>query len=713
MTVTYDDAKALLETLKIRDERRHFELKALRRYWEGDYWGSGNNNDRTTVTSVVQLFRDLKGAQTEVGPDLKLVHNLLQEVCVKYQTFLSPVPMARTFVDPPSSDLKREQATKKLRVIYGTWGANRMSSVMADIGWYLPLMGDCFVGIWPDFDRKIPRMLLRSPEYAHPVHSWDGRTLDQIIFRRDETERTISRNFPNFRPQADRPRFLNGFRPKPDPQGEKRVELLEYSDESSYSLWAGDQLLKQINHDFGFNLFGQMAFIPVPGKPFNHGAVEQIVSLVEMGNALHSLMFQATLENVFPMMVIENPAAAPEEIMRGAGAVVPVNAGGKVYYETPPVQALPVQLAFLQDNADKVLEASGMPRVNFGQSPTTSIATGSAINELQGAGTGSTVEMVQGASIGPELVAWNEKAFEVYRQLFRDDTIGLQGTERKTIADLNAREFAITFKGREIIGSTRNEVVFSPHLDDREKLVMSLQALGGGLVSKKYGREQIGITDNDAMVEEILSEQLEDGVLQAIVQKLAQDPTPQNEQQAMAQVLQVVDGTPLPTVVEPHPGLAVGAGAGPTPAGAPPGAPPAGGPAGGGSPFGPLPGGGQVQSPALPLPPGSPLPGSSPGGPPPGPPAGAPGGQTATNTVTVQDALTAFQPVKLNGRAWLVGEIVAKGRTANVVEIAVTDKTDEAALKSAAPFPTLFHLVAAQPEEDAVEINGQAQQQAA
>lgn len=507
------------------------------------------------------------------------------------------------------------------------------------------------------------------------------------------------RQFPSFRPSADKPRPLRGFRTKSSSEGEKRVEVIEYSDLDSYSYWADGQCLKQIDHGFGFNLFGQIPFIPVPGKPFNHGAVEQIVSLVEMGNVLHSLMFQATLGNVFPVMKLINPSAAPEQMDLGPGGVVTLNAGGEAEFMVPPVQALPVQLTFLQNNADKVLEASGMPRVNFGQSPTTSIATGSAINELQGAGTGSTVEMVQGACIGPELVSWNEKMFEIYRTEFRDDQIGLQGTERKTIADLNSREFAITFKGKEIIGSTRNEVVFSPHLDDREKLVMSLQAMGGGLVSKKYGREQIGITDNDAMVDEILSEQLEDGVLQAIVQRLAQDPTPQNEQQSLAQVISLVDGTTPPAVVTPHPGLDLGAAA------AGPGGP---------TPFGALPGGGQTQSPALALPPGSPLP-AQPSGPAPAGPAptgaGAPAA-AATNTVSVQDALTAFQQVQLQGRAWLVGEIVAKGRTADVVEVAVTDKADQATLKQAAQFPTLFHVVAAPPKEQSVEINAQAQQAA-
>lgn len=698
MTVSYDDAKQLERVLHTRDERRHFELKALRRYWEGNYWGAGEN-DRSMVSSVVELFRDLKGNRSEIGPDLKLVHNLLQEVCVKYQTFLSPVPMARTFVDPPYSDLRREQATRKLRIIYGTWGANVMPVRMAEIGWFLPLMGDCFPMIWPDFDRKIPRLIVRSPEHAHPVHAWDG-SLDQIVFRREETERTLMRQFPQYRPQTDTRRFP-AFRAKPSSEGERRVEVIEYSDMNEYSMWAGTQQLKHIQHGFGFNLFGQMSFIHVPGSPFNHGAVEQIVSLVEMGNALHSLMFQATLENVFPMMVIENPAAAPEEIVRGAGAVVPVNAGGKVYYETPPVQALPVQMAFLKDNADKVLEAAGMPRVNFGQSPTTSIATGSAINELQGAGTGSTVEMVQGVGIGPELVKWNEKAFEIYRTLFKNDTIGLMGTERKSVVDLNSREFSITFKGKDIVGSTRNDVVFSPHMDDHEKLVMGLQGLGGGIFSKKHVREQLGIADNDAMVEEILSEQLEDGVLQAIVAKLQQDPSPDNAQQLEKQVVSVIDGVPLPTVAgAPHPLLGAGPPAGPA------GPPTPGGAPGGQSPFGPLPGGGQTQAPPLALPPGSPLP-QAPGTPAPGaaPVAGGP--------ITVQDALAAFSQVPLQGKAWLVGEIAAKGQTNDVVEIAVTVKADELSLKNAAQFQMLFHVVSGQPAEKAVPINGQPEQQAA
>lgn len=708
MALTYDDVKELHQQLDKRDHVRHRDLRALRRYWQGNYWnqGEGEEGSRAAVSSVQQLFLDLKGSMNDLGPDLKLVHNILQEVCVKYQTFLSPVPMPKTFIDPPYSDTRRKQSTTKERVINGTWWANRMTVRMAEVAWYLPLMGDCFPCIWPDFDRKIPRFIVRSPEIAHPIRSWDGTSLDQIMFRWEANTRDLKRQYPDYVERS--PNKAGRFRPRvarANAGGERKAEVIEFSDTMSYQLWADDQLLKTIDHELGFNLFGQMSFIPVPGEVFNHGAVEQIVNLVEMGNALHSLLFQSVFENVFPMMVIEDPAKAPEQIMRGPGAVVPVNAGGKVYYETPPEAALGVQMAFMRDNADKILEASGMPRVNFGQSPTTSIATGAAINELQGAGSGSTVEMVQGTGIGPELVAWNEKALTMYQTVFKDDDIHLYGTERTQLIDINPRSFALSFKGSDVVGSTRNEVVFQPHMNDHEKLVMGLQGLGAGIYSKKYVREQLGIADNDAMVEEILAEQLEDGVLQAIVQQFAQQGAPaEAEPAALAQGITLIEGAPVtpPAIEGPHPLLAAGAPGtpGPAPAPAGPGGPP--GPAG--PAIGNFPGGpGQVVAPPLPLPQGAPPPGGSAPGAPTGHPSPSAGAGTS---VTVQQALAAFQNVQINGHAWLVGEIAAKGRTSDVVEIALTDRSDEAPLKQAATFPVMFHIVTSAPTEQSVEING-------
>jgi hypothetical protein len=701
VATSYEDAQQLLTDLKRKHERRQYELSALRRYWQGNYWAD-QAGDRSGVANVSQLFRDLKSNQSDVGPDLKIVHNLLQEICVKYQTFLAPVPMIRTFRDPPFSEQRRKQATLKERVLYGTWWMNRVARRMGEIGWYLPLMGDCFIGVWPDYDQKLVRMMVRTPEGAHPVKSaYDGK-LDAIIFRRDESAAALARAYPNF--QADKVKTGRSIWSRSSGGGDKRVEIVEFSDDSEYVMWAGGQELKRINHGFGFNLYGQMGFIPVPGGDYNHGAVEQIVSMVEMGNAGYSLMFQAMLENVFPTMVIKDPGKAPVDILRGPGSVIPVGPGGDVTYLTPPVQALGIQMAFLRENADKVLESASMPRVSLGQSPATSIVTGAAVNELQGAGSGSTIEMVQGTEIGPGLSDWNEKALFIYANEFKDDSIPMYAIERSSGMELSGRgnAAAFTFRGSEIVGSYRNEVVFNPHYNDHEKLVMALQALGADIVSKEYVRQQIGISDNDEMVEAIYGEKIEEALLAAIGTAFAAtpEPTPQAAEQAEAKVAAFIDVNAAGT---PHPLLTMGqtpppvptAGPSPLPAGPPPGPP--GGPAS-------LAGGpGLVAAPPLLLPPGAPAPGGgppAPGGPPPpvqpGPTATAELGQVQTDLLGVQN---------IQGRVFLIGEIVQRGQTSGPIEVAVTVRADEQTITAALPqYHFDFKVVPGVPGEPHVEV---------
>jgi hypothetical protein len=678
VAITYEQAKLLHGQLERRYERRHQDCRALRRYWQGDYWA--DTNGREAVASVAQLFRDLKGSSPDLGPDIRLVHNILQEVCVKYQTFLSPVPMVRTFIESPYSDHRRAQATKKERAIYGTWWANKMPIRMAEVAWYLPLMGDCFVGIWPDFERKVPRMLIRSPEIAYPLRSFDGQSLDAVMFRWEADVQAVKRQYPKFQIPSARPPLINKLRMRGNAEGEQKAEIIEYSDNVEYVMWANEQELKRVPHNFGFNLYGQMGFIPVPGEAFNHGAVEQVVNLVEMGNALHSLNFQAAFESVFAPIVLENPTKFGEQLEVGAGGVLTVNEGGRAY-RLPPGANLQNIDAFISNNQDKIMEASGMPRSQFGVAPTSSVATGKSIDTLNGAATGSTVEMVQGTGIGPELVAWNEKALYMFQNLWAGDQINLYGLERESIASLRAGQFSFSFKGSEIVGSTRNEVVFNPHMDDHERLVMMLQALGGNLVSKRYAREQFGVADNDAMVEEIFTEKIEDMLLSAIEAEL--QAAPQNAADLEQQGIQLIDFGNLPAgSPAAPPGAATG------PEAAPPGAPAslAGGP-------------GQVVAPPFPLPQGSPLPG---GAPPAGPPAAGPPAQGSV--VTLHAAQQTLVKAEISGRAWLVGEIVQRGVTSGPVEIAVTDPADRQPLADAANFPVQFHIVAGEPKEQAEEI---------
>ena len=669
MPIEFDEVRTLKLQYEDLYRSRHEAFRMLRKVWHGDYWKLADYETSRPITSV---FRDLTAHMSDIGPEIKLVYNVIQMVCNKYQTFLSPLPQIRVWVDPPETDTRRAQATRKQRFLYGCWAMGNMSRVFNNIGWYLPLMGDCYLGIWPDFDKHLPTPLVRSPEFAYPIPSFDKHGETAVIFSWKVNETVVSKNFVEYQAPIEQLRanrrgiFRRGQ--APDPQ----VEILEYSDDNEWHRWLvnnhsdrgtdmplGQQEVNGVVHNFGFNLFEHLKFIEVPDEPFGHGAVEQALNLNEMGNALYSLLFQAVIENVFPRLVLENPAAAPEEIEAGPGAVIPLNAGGKAYFLQPEGPMIQGQAEFVRTNELNMRNAMGMPGVNFGESPATSIVTGKAVNELQGAGTGSMIEMVQGVGIGDGIVAWNEKAITIAQRMFRDDPMFLHGAQYKSSLDLVPQRFALTLKGKDLVGSPHNEVIFSPAIAPHEKLVMWLQAKGGGLVSDRFIREQIGIPDNDAMVEEIIGEAVEQAVIGGILQQFQAQPNPQDAEQVENEAFAYLQGkTPSPAGA-PHPLTQIGA-------------PPA-------SPAGPAGAGAPPQA-------GPPAPPASPAAQPaPSPAQGAP--QAAqTRTLTVDQVAAAIQAVQgIQGKVYLIGEIVQRGQTQAGFEVAITNPADQQTLASALP----------------------------
>ncbi len=693
MAISYEDVLEYKNQLEDAYRDRHEEHRKLRDYWHGRYWEMTD----TATNPLTSIFKDLTAKSASVGPDVRLVNNILQQVCVKFQTFLSPLPMIRCYIDPPGTQTRRAQSTLKERYLYGQWSAGQMSRKLTDMSWYLPLMGDCFLGAFPDMKKKLVSPILRSPEYAYPIPSYDGG-MSGTIFAWEVPESSVKRAFPNYVLKADRDkgRFdkwpISRRRRIVDP----KVTLLEYSDGKEFARWADGVKLNGIEHNFGFNLFEQIKFISVPDEVWSHGAVEQAVNLVEMGNALYSLMFQSVLENVFPTLVLINPSKAPEEIERGPGSVIPINEGGGVEWLHPPVESINAHESFMGFNDQTIKQATSMPDVNFGQFKA-SIVTGKAINELQGAGTGSVVEMVQGVGIGSGLVAWNEKAIYMGQTMFKDDTIQLFGTETGSIADLNPRRFALTLKGKQLVGSPRNDVVFSPHLSMHEKIVMGLQMAGAGLVSKQWQREQVGIPDSDAMDEEILAEAIQDAVLGSMVQGIQAEPTAENAEEIEKQAAGFLAGrtTPHPLTQMPQ-GIPaqLGAAPGAQPGGpAPPGAtPPAPGPSmsAGARPAA----GGQA-----------PTAGAASAGITPTPEASQP---TKAGVTTLDQAIGIFQSLTgIIGRVFLVGEIVDTGQTDDVIDVAVTESADRATIMGQLPQLAQrleIHVIEGEPNEKHVEV---------
>jgi hypothetical protein len=246
-------------------------------------------------------------------------------------------------------------------------------------------MGDAWLGIWPDMKTNICRVILRSPEHAFPVMNYDMSGEDAVIFRWKAPISALKRQFPTWNGPTDsvtQPQSWQWGRRNTPVSSDPELEVIEYSDTQEFDRWIDGERVTGVEHKFGFDLFNHVKFINVPGEPWGHGAVEQAVNLVEMGNAYISLMMQSAIENVFPVMVIEDPLKAPEELQRGAGAVIPVNAGGGVSYLTPPSGALMSQTEWSTNIERMIKTDTSMPDVNFGQA-NNSVITGKAITSFR------------------------------------------------------------------------------------------------------------------------------------------------------------------------------------------------------------------------------------------------------------------------------------------------------------------------------------------
>jgi len=509
--ISYDEVVAVKKSLEGECDNRHATLKKLRAYFHGQYYEQAD----PTTSTLTTIFRDLLPDSNDFGPDIKVVNNLLFAIITKYQSFLSSSPMIRTYVDPPGSNRQRNQSTLKERYLYGTWAEGRMSTMINQMAWYLPLMGHTFLGAFPEVERNVVCPVLRSPEIAFPIPNYDGSKLDAVIFCWEARESAIKRAFPQYEAANSKGKYR--LLPRKRKDTDPKLHVYEYSDGKEWARFVEDQRVNGVEHDFGFNLFEQAKFIDVPGERWGHGAVEQVVNQVELGNALESLLFQAVIDNVFPTLILEDPSKAPETIERGPGSAIGLNPGGKAYYLQGGVN-MQAGVGMLQENERAIKQNASMPDVSMGNFRA-SIVTGKAVNELQGAGTGSTVEMVQ-SNMGPALVGFNEKAIYLAQTMFKEETIRLQGFAPTTNADINPKMFSFVQKGGDLKGSARNEVIFQPLMDLQTKTVMGLQLRGAGLVSKQWMREQVGIPDSQAMEDEIVAETIGDAVIGFLLQSL-------------------------------------------------------------------------------------------------------------------------------------------------------------------------------------------------
>lgn len=657
------DVYALMNMLEGRYGDTHQTFTHLRNFWNGKMW----QDDATMTRSLISVFRDLRhgGAGADSDPDVRVTLPLVEAIVAKFMALLTAPPQI-SVIRPPIgyAGLRKDETVRALadqneKYLYGLWEQNRVGKLFGRQAFYLPLFGSCFVGIHPNFKDKTMKILVRSPEVAYPVWEHGYMNLRAIGFRWRMPQDLAVQNYGpaslSFLDEmgADsKVKEILGLGKKEA----KQVDVVEFWDENSKRTMINGRTIEYVEHKLGFCPWMESSFYDVPDEPFGKGVIEGNAGLFQKMNLLDSLELQSVIENVFARIVIINPAVAPEDIDNGPGGVIPVGQGGDVRWVSPPATTTDLS-ASLGRSLDMVQRGTHLPGSMYGEGVATSITTGAAQHEST-LPTGNVIDYVQG-NIADTWVRINEMAIDMTGKIFGNRDVvyfGRQYHESGIFA--TPQQFAITLKGSDLKGWTRHSLTFSPLLNMHEKVVIGLQLGGGGIVSKRWQRDQIGIVDNDAMAEEILTEMRLDQTTAGLMQGLqaGQFDATYVEQAFIA----LEKGGTLPA--PPAPAL---------PAGAAPGSPP-----------GAVPGGGLPPLPPPPMP--APGPAGTPAPAPPG--AGDIPTPDANYDFTLQGAIGDFQRIKkVKGKVWLVGEVVQKGGTNGPIEVMLTEAADKSTIINGLP----------------------------
>jgi hypothetical protein len=690
------DIVELMDILEGRLGDTHRTYLHLRHFWEGKMW----LDEQSMTRSLVSVFRDLRhgGAEADSEPDVRVTLPLTEAIVAKFMALLTPPPQIDVITPPIGfNGLRKEETCRALgdqneKFLYGTWEQNRVRKIFGRQSFYLPLMGSCFVGAHPNFDSHTIQYLLRSPEFAYPVWDHGFNNLRYMGFRwkvpSDVAIETYGQDvmgYVDVQGAGKGVKEMLGLKPKSD---RPLIDIIEFWDDNSKTLIIAGKLFKQVNHNMGFVPWVMPSFYDVPDQPFGKGVIEGNAALLQKMNVLDSLELQSVIENVFARLVIINPAVLPEDIDNGPGGVIPVGQGGDAKWLTPPAATTDLSASYGR-SMDSLQRGTHLPGSMYGEGVATSITTGKAQHEST-LPTGNVIDYVQG-NIADAWQRMNEYTIDMAGKIFPNKSVVYFGRQYTKDGIFSQPEkFRVELKGSDLAGWTRQELTFQPLLNMHEKVVIGLQLGGGGLVSKRWQRDQIGIVDNNAMEEEILAEMKRDQITASLLGQAQSGAIPADyvEQAFLA----LEKGAPVPpppaAAASPPPGGAAGPPPGPPQPGVLPPPPVPGGAGPAAPPPGPMPAAGgtlQGQGPGVPPPGAPPVPG--PDG---GPPMPTP---SQSYKFSLQGAIGDFQRLKkIQGQIWLAGEIVQKGGTNDNVEVVISEPIDKSTIIHGLPDEYHGHL---------------------
>jgi len=507
------------DRFRLRDERYHNLIKLL--------GGMFYSNDLVTTAEITPA--QVREIQQTTGS--QLVINRLAIVVRNYKNYLSQppeidVPVRRKRGNTSISKESERHADTNEKLLYATWGANRMELELQGIAHYTSGLGSCPIQMWPDIKERVIRYHILRPWTFYPMtRGRDFRRFRYVcvedVMWGDEIKEEYGNSIQLFNPTladsalglADDEQYIVvqyftdemhsvivGQFPQARENPSDKIQ-----DEAPLTI-AGPQTIYRVKNILGFIPFVNIPGNYIPHQDMGESDIEQSVGMNYYVNEMFNTQAEIAAFTSNPILVITGTTIPTEKIPNhpGAGISIP-EPGAKAFFLMPPN----VSGDYFQQ-IDRVMryieEATNQPEPVMGRVQP-SVESGSAIQALMGGVAAQVATKQRVFKVFFEQL--NAMTLQAYERVFPKTTISLHGTMGAYSGD----HFYVELKGEEIDGWYANEIIYREGMFDfGSRIVNTLQMLSANLISRRTARRQVGVRSPLEEEEQIRAERLEDAI---------------------------------------------------------------------------------------------------------------------------------------------------------------------------------------------------------
>jgi len=524
---------------------------------------------QSALSPVIERMREVKAYyNSEIVvplPELNLsekpaVANLIMETIDQgAMRVSSTLPMIVCPALYPRLDSGRgstEWAGRRQKAIGSWWQESKMQRLLRRRARFLYAYGQSGVEIRPDFDKRMPKWVLRDPlnSFPSPANGIDDFTPEDVIYSMTRSLSWLERMYPDYAVAL----YATDRKPSPD----TLYEVFEYIDGDEYVTFVvglertafydtayetGSMPKKFVELSRVPNLAGCCPAVHAEDVALDQamGQLYQSLGMYDAQAQLMALNLLAVRKGIFPDLAIQSrdnrpPQLADDEWKDGVTGEVNIILNGEVKAVTLPPGHMTGET---QDRLERGIRISGGMPAQWGGETPTNIRTGRAGEITMSAQVDFRIQERQ-ETLAFSMEAENRRAIAISKAYFG-------GRKLFFNCSLPKMKGQGDYDPAQIFETDRNEVKYSmPGADINTAVIANAQRVGAGLSSIRAAMEADPMIDDpEAMYDEIMAEGLERAVMSAIQQQAAGGQIPPGDVARIAELVKV-ENLPIYKAVE-------------------------------------------------------------------------------------------------------------------------------------------------------------------